>query len=310
MGVSLCLLVVFPLLLFMTTASKNKNMSRRVAIVTGTRGIGKGIASALADDDFDLLLTYNSNKDAAEDFINDLKSKHESIQCELVGGDLSKSETRDAIFDCYDSKFGKDRILGAVVHNAGQYLGITSTNEAGLDAAMTSFGDNRILDEDGKPKLEHMKFYQALYGDAFIDLCERGIARMKDGHGGSLIGISSPGCNLSYSANPGYSLPGSGKCVMEYSMRIIAKVAGSKNINCNVIVPGVTLSDAWGKVAETRGMKTEEITNKVVQGVPMKRPIETRGIGDVAAFLCSDKGRYITGVSLPVDGGLHLGTVM
>jgi enoyl-[acyl-carrier-protein] reductase (NADH) len=151
-----------------------------------------------------------------------------------------------------------------------------------------------------------MKFYQALYGDAFIDLCERGIARMTQG--GALIGISSPGCNLSYSANPGYSLPGSGKCIMEYSMRIIAKTAGPKDINCNVIVPGVTLSEAWDRVAETRGVKTGDITDRLVEArVPMKRPIATRGIGDVAAFLCSDKGRYITGISLPVDGGLHLG---
>ena len=94
---------------------------------------------------------------------------------------------------------------------------------------------------------------------------------------------------------------------MEYSMRIIATTAAAKNVNCNVIVPGVTLSDAWGKVAEKRGCKSEDITDMIVEKrVPMKRPLEVRGIGDVAAFLCSEKGRYVTGVSLPVDGGLHL----
>ena len=83
--------------------------------------------------------------------------------------------------------------------------------------------------------------------------------------------------------------------------------AGAKNVNSNVIVPGVTLSEAWEKIAEKRGSKSEDITNMLVQKrVAMKRPIEVRGIGDVAAFLCSVKGRYITGVSLPVDGGLHL----
>lgn len=287
----------------MSTAS-----NRPVAIVTGgTRGIGSGIAHALADDGFDLLLTYNSNKDAADAFVAALKAKHSEIQCELVMGDLSKPATRNAIFDKYDENFGANRILGAAVHNAGQYVGVTSTNADGLDATSVSFGDNRILGEDGKPQFDHMHFYQALYGDAYIDICERSLSRMTPVHGGSLIGISSPGCNLSYGVNPGYSLPGSGKCIMEYSNRIIAMSAGAKNVNSNVIVPGVTLSEAWGKVAEKRGCKSEDMTNMIVQKrVAMKRPIEVRGIGDVAAFLCSDKGRYITGVSLPVDGGLHL----
>jgi NAD(P)-dependent dehydrogenase (short-subunit alcohol dehydrogenase family) len=280
---------------------------RPVAIITGgTRGIGSGIASALADDGFDLLLTYNSNLGAARDFVATLKAQRPSIQCALVGGDLAESKTRDAIFECYDQEFN-GRTLGAVVHNAGQYVGITSTNESGLGPQNIAFGNNSILGEDGKPQLEPMKFYQALYGDAYIDLCERGIARMGSA-GGSLIGISSPGCNLSYRPGPNYSLPGSGKCIMEYANRIIAVTAAEKNINSNVIVPGVTLSEAWSKCAAHFGSKSaKEMTDRVVENlVPMKRPIEVRGIGDVASFLCSSKGRYITGVSLPVDGGLHL----
>ena len=280
--------------------------SRKVAIVTGgTRGVGAGIASALADDDFDLLLTYNTNLEAAKAFVADLESRHDGIQCELVGGDLSLPETRNAIFECFDSHFA-EKVLGAVVHNAGQYVGITSSNEADLPPAQIKFGDGSILGEDGVPKLDHMKYYQRLYGDAFVDLCERGIARMQNG--GSLIGISSPGCNLLYNANAGYAMPGSGKSMMEYSMRLFALGAASKNINCNVVIPGVTLTEAWGKVAEKRGMKSEQITDMIVEKrVPMNRPIEARGIGDVVAFLCSDKGRYVTGVVLPVDGGLHLG---
>ena len=318
----------------------NTHKKRPVAIITGgTRGIGSGIAEALADAGFDLLLTYNSNTDAANAFVDMLQSKHSSsssssssssmIQCELVKGDVSKPQTRDAIFDCFDTKFRHNHILRATIHNAGQYVGVTSTNDDGLEASNIAFGDNQMLGPDGKPNFQHVHYYQALYGDAFIDLCERSLARMNHqdddgsnanngggsggggggcgGVGGSLIGISSPGCNLSYGVNKGYSLPGSGKCIMEYSMRIIAMTAAAKNVNCNVIVPGVTLSDAWHKVAEQRGLTGEDITQRVVNArVPMKRPLDVRGIGDVAAFLCSEKGRYITGVSLPVDGGLHL----
>ena len=62
-----------------------------------------------------------------------------------------------------------------------------------------------------------MHYYQRMYGDAFVDLCEQGLARFKGDAGGSLVGISSPGCTLQYKANLGYDMPGSGKCVMEYA---------------------------------------------------------------------------------------------
>jgi len=43
--------------------------------------------------------------------------------------------------------------------------------------------------------------------------------------GGSLVGISSPGCSNNYRPQPGYDMPGSGKCIMEYSMRYVASEA-------------------------------------------------------------------------------------
>ncbi|KAH8049340.1 hypothetical protein JL720_15647 [Aureococcus anophagefferens] len=147
------------LLLLLLLAPASFALNKHVAIVTGgTRGIGKGIAEALASQSFDLLLTYNSDADAA-------------------------AATAAEITEAY----------GCAVE----------------------------------------------YGDAYVDLCERGLARMGEG-GGSLVGISSPGCTLTYKANLGYDMPGSGKCVMEYAMRLFALRAAKKNVNCNVVIPGVT----------------------------------------------------------------------
>ena len=119
----------------------------------------------------------------------------------------------------------------------------------------------------------------------------------------SEIGISSPGCTTIYNPQPGYDMPGSGKTIMEYAMRLIALNAGNKNVNCNVIVPGAIKTDAWNILNKITGKDVYQfISNKQSINEEMK----PKQIGDVVVFLCSNEGRYITGISLPVDGGLHL----
>ncbi|KAH8050642.1 hypothetical protein JL722_11301 [Aureococcus anophagefferens] len=211
-------------LLLLLLAPASFALNKHVAIVTGgTRGIGKGIAEALASQSFDLLLTYNSDADAA-------------------------AATAAEITEAY----------GCAVE----------------------------------------------YGDAYVDLCERGLARMGEG-GGSLVGISSPGCTLTYKANLGYDMPGSGKCVMEYAMRLFALRAAKKNVNCNVVIPGVTTPTA-GKLATRRGRR--RMVGGIAGRIAPMGSMAPRAVGDGVAFLCSPAGRAVTGVSLPVDNGVHLTT--
>jgi NAD(P)-dependent dehydrogenase (short-subunit alcohol dehydrogenase family) len=143
-----------------------------------------------------------------------------------------------------------------------------------------------------------------MYGEAFVDLCERSLLRMSEG--GSLVGVSSPGVTAHYyGAGPSYSMPGSGKCLMEYSMRIYALQAAARGINVNVIVPGITITDAWSNLFKKRGKEVD--MHEMVKGrVPMQKAIFPRDIGNVVAFLSSDAGKFVTGTVLPIDGGLHL----
>ena len=117
-------------------------------------------------------------------------------------------------------------------------MGITADNNANLAAANLQYGNGSLLNDDGHVNLETARYYQRLYGEAWIDLCERSLVRMKKQHltqqqatatsnngnakeqddsnkrtgVGSLIGISSPGCNLLQPVNKGYSMPGTGMC--------------------------------------------------------------------------------------------------
>lgn len=102
--------------------------------------------------------------------------------------------------------------------------------------------------------------------------------------------------------------PGAGKTLMEYTMRLYAIQAGPRGINVNCILPGVIISDAWRKYSTVGGGPDDNnVAEAIGRRVPMQHPGRPRNIADAVNFLCSEKGAYITGVALPVDGGRHLG---
>jgi 3-oxoacyl-[acyl-carrier protein] reductase len=76
----------------------------------------------------------------------------------------------------------------------------------------------------------------------------------------------------------------------------------------NAILPGHVLTDRQVHLNEIRskeeGIPIEEYAARVVKSIPLQRYAEPREIGDVAAFLCSERASYISGASLQVDGGL------
>ena len=280
-------------------------LRRKVAIVTGgTRGIGKGIAEALAKKQYDLLLSYNSDYDSAIDTCKFLEKTYD-CRVELFSGDISLKSTRKKLFKCYDLKYKNTHNLGVVVHNAGQYIGITSGNSDGLlkPSKTFSFGDGSLIDNDDFD-INVMRFYQKMYGEAYIDICERSISRMKKG--GSLIGISSPGCTTQFNPSPGYDVPGSGKCIMEYAMRLFALRCAPLNINCNIVIPGFTKTEAWDRIGALRETTGDSIVEKMAEKYSPNGPMTPDEVGEGITLLCSPEGRYITGVSLPIDKGVHL----
>ncbi len=282
-------------------------LRRKVAIVTGgTRGIGFGISEALAKKQYDLLLSYNSDYKSAIGACEYLEKKYD-CRVELFSGDISLKSTRKKLFKCYDLKYKNSHHLGVVVHNAGQYIGITSGNSDGLNKPVTNlaFGDGSMINTDtDELDMSVMRFYQKMYGEAYIDICERSIARMKKG--GSLIGISSPGCTIQFNPSPGYDMPGSGKCIMEYAMRLFALRCAPLDINCNVVIPGFTKTEAWDRIAALRQTTGDSMVEIMAEKYSPNGSMTPEEVGEGISLLCSPEGRHITGVSLPIDKGVHL----
>lgn len=283
---------------FVASLSVALSPPRTVSIVTGgTRGIGFGIASVLARKGQDLILTFNRDCNSAASAASQLQKLY-GCRTSLVEGDITEEEVVRLVFQTFDADFADTHRLGACVHSAGQFLGVTSPNSARLEKQFYTFGDSTPLPEPA------YDYYVSMYGKAFARLCEASVQRMRDG--GSLVGISSPGCNLLYRPQLGYDLPGSGKTLMEYTSRLVALSSASKNINCNIVVPGPVATSAWNRLAEARDVPVEEVLSSIRGRTPLPKEMLPEDVGEVVSFLTSPSGRFVTGTVVQADGGFHL----
>jgi 3-oxoacyl-[acyl-carrier protein] reductase len=83
--------------------------------------------------------------------------------------------------------------------------------------------------------------------------------------------------------------------------KTLARELGPKGITVNSIAPG------WIDTERIREVHPEGPSDEDLQAVPLRRLGTPREIGNVVAFLCSDRAAYISGVVVPVDGGLLRG---
>jgi NAD(P)-dependent dehydrogenase (short-subunit alcohol dehydrogenase family) len=100
-------------------------------------------------------------------------------------------------------------------------------------------------------------------------------------------------------------MPGQAKASMEFLVRLFARKLAKERITVNCVIPGFIKTEAWDQIFEKTKIPREVIETKI-QNSPMARWAEPSEIGETVAFLCSFRGEFITGVALPVDGGLHL----
>ena len=280
-----------------------RNMPNKVAIVTGgTRGIGRGIAEHLALAGYDLILGYNSNSSAADTTRSALQSSH-GVKVVTVGGDVAEQDTIDNMFLCLETEFPEQE-LGALVHNAGLHVGKT-TAPAGDKATQAAAADKSILGDGSFDNFDQYDYYQNVYPKCFVRLVEGAAKHM--GQGGHIVATSSPGCNSNQTPKTEYMLPGQAKAGLEYLVRHYAVLLAPKHITVNVIIPGFTRTEAWLPLtAPIGGIDGEAMKSRLSKRCPMNKWGTADDMGGVVAFLCSPAASYITGVAIPVDGGLHL----
>ena len=241
-------------------------MTQRAALVTGgSRGIGAAIALRLATDGYDVAISYASNEKAAADIVSKIEAKgRKAVAIKANGG---TAEGNRAVVTKAVETFGR---LDALVCNAGIY-------PYGPIDQMTVEQIDQVLNLNVRAvMIETMEAVKHL------------------GQGGRLIYIGSAfGARAPF---PGIALYSATKAALEGFARGVARDVGPKGITVNVVEPGpidTDLNPADGEGAALISSFTA--TNSYGK---------VSDIADFVGFLASPAASYITGASLPVDGGL------
>lgn len=247
------------------------NLTGKKALVTGSsRGIGRGIALALAKQGADVAINYRSNKKEAEEAVAKIKKmKRDSFS---VQADVSSVDEVIQMFGELKKKWGKIDVL---VNNAG--IACYSTFES-----MTEEEWDRTLNTNLKGQF----------------LCAREAAKLMKEKGGKIINISSiasGGVGIGSSRMAHYVASKGGVAALTEAMAV--ELAPHK-INVNAIGPGFIDTDMTEEL-----LKDQKTRKGLLARIPWGRFGEPTDIGAAAAFLASDEADYITGILLFVDGG-------
>lgn len=179
-------------------------------ITGGTRGLGLNLAEEMAKEGYtDLILTYNSNDEAAQKAKTNLEKDY-NVRVSVLKGDIGQESTIDEIFKCAEEKFGK---LNAFVHNAGSVIGVTSSAETD-DAKKAAQSYNDKIGLGAFNNFSTYDYYQNIYPKCFIRCVEQAVKMMEDGKG-YIIAVSTYGSNVLQTPKPGYAITAQAKGCME-----------------------------------------------------------------------------------------------
>jgi NAD(P)-dependent dehydrogenase (short-subunit alcohol dehydrogenase family) len=252
-------------------------LQNKTALVTGaSRGIGRATAAALAEAGAHVLVHYGRSAQEAES---------------LVAAIQAKGARADAISANLGTPDGASLLAKQVRSIVGDRLDVLVLN-AGI-SKLARIADYTVEDFDNL-------FATNVRGPFF--LVQQLLPVLRDGS--SIVAISSavartvvgkPGLE-----NPSVLAYASTKGALEILVKNWAAILGPSGIRVNAVAPGVIDTDM------SNFTKTE-VGREVTLGMQaLKRIGKPQDVADVVAFMASDAARWITGASIPVDGGSKL----
>ncbi|MDY0989393.1 SDR family oxidoreductase [Flavobacterium sp. CFBP9031] len=253
------------------------NNQNKIALITGaSRGLGKDSALQLAKKGFDIILTYQTKKEFADQVVKEIEAlgkKAFALSLDIsttAGFDQFAAEVKEVL----DTQFSTAK-LDALVNNAG--IGINesfeTTTEEILDA-MTNI---------------HFK------GPYF--LTQKLLPLLNDGS--SIVNTSSGLARFSFA---GYSAYGAMKAAVDSLSRYQALELGSRKIRVNSIAPGAIETDFGGGAVRD----VSDLNTYIASETALGRVGLPDDIGSAVAFLCCDDSKWINAQRIEVSGGYRI----
>jgi NAD(P)-dependent dehydrogenase (short-subunit alcohol dehydrogenase family) len=246
----------------------------KVALITGgSRGLGRNMALAIASKGIDIIITYNSNKSAADEVVSEINSMgRKAVAFQLDTGNVQQFES--------------------FVNNLKKYLSVN--NESGnIDFLFNNAGISLYAPVIETTVAQMDSIYNIHFKGVFF-LTQQLLPLINNG--GGIINISS---GLTRITNPGSSVYGSMKAAVETLTRYLAKELGARKIRVNVVAPGAMETDFGGGWVRDNKQRNDSIAGVTALG----RVGLPDDIGGVVAFLCSDEAYWINGQRIEVSGG-------
>ena len=254
------------------------NLENKVAIVTGgRRQLGACHAVRLAECGADICLADIADDDDMKNTVAEVEKR--GRQAVSVICDVSQRDQVENLVETCVNELGGVHIL---VNNAG-----ISSRETLMEVSDDEW--DAVMDINLKG----------------VVLCAQIAARQMIAQisGGAIINLSSStGLNANVSRGP-YSVSKAGVIM---ATKLLARELGEHNITVNAIAPGFTTTAKIGGRNGAMFYRGEGETGKVYEKLALQREGEPVDYSNTIAFLASDLGAYITGVTVPIDGGFTI----
>jgi 2-deoxy-D-gluconate 3-dehydrogenase len=246
----------------------------KVALVTGAgTGIGKATAILFAKEGADIVVTNLDLPEATETAETIRKIGRSVI---VIAADISKSDEIYTMVDRAVSEFGGVNIL---------------VNNAGLPAGLVP----NAFEIKGKYIEAWDRVFEINVRATF--LCSQRVGQwMKIHGGGKIVNVAS---QTGIAGVPYVNAYGPSKAAVINITRSLAVEWAKYNINVNCVAPCWTRTLRLEKAIEKGIVSLDEIQKRC----PMGRPAEPEDVAKAILFLASDDASFITGITLPVDGG-------
>ena len=249
--------------------NNGQKLAGKIAVITGgNSGIGLATAKRFVEEGAHVVITGRREKDLKE------AAAFIGRNVTTVAGDVSRLEDLDQLYAVVKEKHGHIDILFA---NAG------GGTVAPLATATESHFD---------------KTFDVNVKGLFFTV-QKALPLFKDG--GSIILTSSVANVL---GSPGFSAYAASKAAVRNFARAWTMELKDRKIRVNSMSPGPTDTPALEKTTGLTAEQAKQAAAQYASQIPMGRRVKPEEIAAAVLFLASDESSFITGIDLPVDGGL------